>query len=120
MVHNTCMYLDTLSFINEGRNNPDAALQTPPAECTLTWFGLLFSILSQLRYNQEAELLKAGVFGMSHFLGHLPYQIPMRLTNSEIHIACCLFQCLRLNNFISFLDTHTIQALILLVNLLQN
>jgi hypothetical protein len=48
-------------------------LQTPPAECTLTWFGLLFSILAcsaQLRYEQESELLKAGVFGTSRFLSH--------------------------------------------------
>ncbi|KAM0453582.1 hypothetical protein ACHAPV_008916 [Trichoderma viride] len=51
---------------------------------------------AQLRYEQESELLKAGVF------------------------ACCSMQCLRLNNFISFPDTHTIQALILLVNFLQN
>ncbi|KAL7924612.1 hypothetical protein ACQKWADRAFT_271803 [Trichoderma austrokoningii] len=86
-------------FLSERRKNPNAALQTPPAECTLTWFGLLFGILAcsaQLRYDQESELLKASVF------------------------ACCSFQCLRLNNFISFPDTHTIQALILLVNFLQN
>jgi hypothetical protein len=58
-------------FLCDRRNNPDAALQTPPAECTLTWFGLLFSILAcsaQLRYEQESELLKAGVFGEPPFL----------------------------------------------------
>ncbi|PTB39101.1 uncharacterized protein TrAFT101_008098 [Trichoderma asperellum] len=86
-------------FLNAKRNNPITALQNPPPDCRLTWFGLLFSILScsaQLRSDQESELLKAGVF------------------------ACCSFQCLRLNNFISFPDIHTIQALILLVNFLQN
>ncbi|UKZ54283.1 hypothetical protein TrVGV298_008091 [Trichoderma virens] len=86
-------------FLHERAKHPAETLQSPPSACTLTWFGLLFGILAcgaQLGSDQESELIKARVF------------------------ACCSFQCLRLSNFISFPDIHTIQALILLVNFLQN
>ncbi|KAL6812266.1 hypothetical protein V8C40DRAFT_123462 [Trichoderma camerunense] len=86
-------------FLHQRSEHPTEALQTPPSACTLTWFGLLFSILAcgaQLGSDQESELIKARVF------------------------ACCGFQCLRMSNFLSFPDIHTIQALILLANFLQN
>ncbi|KAL5090761.1 hypothetical protein Trisim1_004067 [Trichoderma cf. simile WF8] len=86
-------------FLHQRSKHPEEALQNPPSACTLTWFGLLFSILAcgaQLGSDQESELIKARVF------------------------ACCGFQCLRMSNFLSFPDIHTIQALILLANFLQN
>ncbi|KAL7942743.1 hypothetical protein V8C42DRAFT_331790 [Trichoderma barbatum] len=86
-------------FLYQRAKHPAETLQNPPFACTPTWFGLLFGILAcgtQLGSDQESELIKARVF------------------------ACCAFQCLRLSNFISFPDIHTIQTLILLVNFLQN
>ncbi|KAL7932853.1 hypothetical protein V8C35DRAFT_328081 [Trichoderma chlorosporum] len=86
-------------FLHQRAKHPTEALQCPPSACTLTWFGLLFSILAcgaQLGSDQESELIKARIF------------------------ACCAFQCLRMNNFFSFPDIQTVQTLILLVNFLQN
>ncbi|KAL7911537.1 hypothetical protein GGI35DRAFT_293329 [Trichoderma velutinum] len=86
-------------FLQQRSKHPAEALQNPPSACTLTWFGLLFGILAcgaQLGSDHEPELIKARVF------------------------ACCAFQCLRMSNYLSFPDIHTIQALIMLANFLQN
>ncbi|KAK4070870.1 transcriptional regulator family: Fungal Specific TF [Trichoderma harzianum] len=55
-------------FLHQRSEHPAEALQTPPSACTLTWFGLLFSILAcgaQLGSDQESELIKARVFGLT-------------------------------------------------------
>lgn len=53
-------------FLHQRSEHPTEALENPPSACTLTWFGLLFSILAcgaQLGSDQESELIKARVFG---------------------------------------------------------
>ena len=108
----------TLSeFLDQRAKIPVETLRKPPPACIPTWFGLLFGILAcgaQLGSDKESELIKPRVFGKDPDQG---YHIG-GLINT--HAACCAFQCLRLSNFISFPDIATIQALILLVNFLQN
>lgn len=109
-------------FLFQRAASPVAALHNPPPACTISWFGLLFGILAcgaQLGSDEESELTKARVFGECYPAVSCA-EISIHSNRAEMHIACCSFQCLRLNNFISFPDIHTIQSLILLVNFLQN
>ncbi|UKZ78906.1 hypothetical protein TrVFT333_006652 [Trichoderma virens FT-333] len=92
-----------LEFLRKRRTVPPNTYPEPLSESTISWFGLLFGILSC-----GAQL--AAVEGVEGALD----------TTKAWVFACCSFQCLRFCNFTSYPNIEVVQALIMLVNYLRN
>ncbi|EHK20607.1 uncharacterized protein TRIVIDRAFT_69132 [Trichoderma virens Gv29-8] len=92
-----------LEFLRKRRTVPSNTYPEPLSESTISWFGLLFGILSC-----GAQL--AAVEGVEGALD----------TTKAWVFACCSFQCLRFCNFTSYPNIEVVQALIMLVNYLRN